>query len=599
MVKERKHKKAAKITHKNKVNKVKSLFKGTFKWFILYIFIIISLLPLGFFLYYQDKIYPNINIANINAGNKTKDQMRDLINQKFSNFNGTSFKFTSVDKEWDFSVDTLGMSLNIEQTIENAYRTGRELSLISNLKVLFNPKRKTISIPLVINYDELKFTNSMSKITDLIDKPLIEPAIYLKDNKIVLEQGSEGKKLDKEKLKQKINTSLENNLHIVELPIETLPLSITKEQTDLSLKRAEKILTKKLDLNINQEKYSLDNSEIVSLIAIKGGFDVDKIASLTANLANSYNKESQNAMFVFENGRVTTFKPALKGYKINQNETIPIINDSLNKLEATESAILETNIPLDEINPEITTDKVNDLGIKELIGRGFSTFRGSIASRIHNIKLASSKLNGVLIKPGQIFSFNDAVGDISSSTGFQQAYIIQNGRTILGDGGGVCQVSTTLFRAALNTGLPITERQAHAYRVAYYEQGFGPGLDATVFAPSVDLKFENDTSSYILIQTIFDPQNLSLAFELYGTSDGRKAYISIPKVWDQTPPPPPKYEDDPTLPQGQEKQVDFEAWGARTSFEYKVTRNDEVLINKTFYSNFKPWQAVYLRGTKT
>jgi vancomycin resistance protein YoaR len=190
------------------------------------------------------------------------------------------------------------------------------------------------------------------------------------------------------------------------------------------------------------------------------------------------------------------------------------------------------------------------------------------------------------------------VGDISAATGYQSAYIIKDGHTVLGDGGGVCQVSTTLFRAALAAGLPIVERHAHDYRVHYYEEGgIQPGLDATVYGPTYDLKFKNDTPTSILIQAKTDVANLSLTFDLYGTGDGRKAQISNQKIWDITSPPPDLYQDDPTLPKGVVKQVDFSAWGAKASFDYLVTRGADVLENTTFVSNYRPWQAVYLRGT--
>ena len=113
--------------------------------------------------------------------------------------------------------------------------------------------------------------------------------------------------------------------------------------------------------------------------------------------------------------------------------------------------------------------EINTYGIKELVGVGYSRFEGSHAERIHNIRTGSEKLNGMIIKPGETFSFVEALGDISRATGYKQAYIIKEGKTVLGDGGGICQVSSTLFRAALNVGLPIVERNAHAYRVAYYE----------------------------------------------------------------------------------------------------------------------------------
>ena len=161
----------------------------------------------------------------------------------------------------------------------------------------------------------------------------------------------------------------------------------------------------------------------------------------------------------------------------------------------------------------------------------------------------------------------------------------------------MCQVSTTLFRAALDAGLPIVSRRAHSYRVTYYEQGTPPGLDATVSSPTTDFKIKNDTPNHILIQTLFDPTNATLAFEIYGTDDGREITLSEPVISSQSPPPEPHYQDDPTLPEGTVKQIDWAAWGAKVQFDYTVTRDGETLQDETFYSNYRPWQAKFLRGT--
>ena len=210
--------------------------------------------------------------------------------------------------------------------------------------------------------------------------------------------------------------------------------------------------------------------------------------------------------------------------------------------------------------------------------------------------LTAKKINGVVIASGEEFSFDKTVGDITAATGFKQAYVIKSGRTVLDDGGGVCQVSTTVFRAALNSGVPITARTAHAYRVHYYEEDSPPGIDATIFYPTVDLKFKNDTPGAILIQAW--TEGLTLYVNFYGTSDGRKTEVSTPIILKQTPPPPDLRQDDPTLPKGVVKQVDWSAWGANITFTRKVTRDGQELINEKFYSNYKPWQAVYLVGTK-
>jgi vancomycin resistance protein YoaR len=239
---------------------------------------------------------------------------------------------------------------------------------------------------------------------------------------------------------------------------------------------------------------------------------------------------------------------------------------------------------------------VNDLGIKTLIGKGESTFHGSIVSREHNVALTAARLSGILIAPGETFSFNQAVGDISLATGYQTAYIIKDGRTVLGDGGGVCQDSTTVFRAALDAGLPIMERHAHSYRVAYYEQNSPVGVDATVYAPSTDLKFKNDTSGHILVQARANTGTNYLVVELYGSSDGRQANLSNFRWWGQIPPPADLYVDDPTLPAGKVKQIDWKAWGGKAAFDWRVVRGSEILQERTFYSSYQPWQAVFLRG---
>lgn len=326
-------------------------------------------------------------------------------------------------------------------------------------------------------------------------------------------------------------------------------------------------------------------------------WNTDIIHTTLQELATHTDIPVQDALFKFENGRVTTFRTSHKGRALNIEKATAQFNAAVAALPHAPLYHIVIALPVEDVEPSVTTEKVNSFGIKELIGTGYSEFAGSIPGRIHNVALAASRINGVLIAPGETFSFDTAVGDISAATGYQSAYIIKEGRTVLGDGGGVCQVSSTLFRAALNAGLPIVERHAHAYRVHYYEEGgFKAGLDATVFSPSVDLKFKNDTPGHILIQTKTDLSVPSLTFEFYGTSDGRSSQILNHVVYGQTPPPPDLYQDDPTLPPGKVKQVDFSAWGAKASFQYKVTRGNDTLQDQTFVSNFQPWQAVYLRG---
>lgn len=326
-------------------------------------------------------------------------------------------------------------------------------------------------------------------------------------------------------------------------------------------------------------------------------YQENKINELINKFEEDYNQPAKNALFRFENNRVTSFRQEKNGFQILGTDIKEQVKKSVAELKTNYQENINIKVKSKIIYPEITLDKINQYGIKELIGEGRSDFSHSIPERIHNIILASSKLNGILILKDKIFSFNENVGDISSNTGYKPAYIIKEGKTILGDGGGVCQVSTTLFRAALNTGLPIIERHPHAYRVYYYENDSKPGFDATVFAPSVDLKFKNDTPAAILIQTEIDKKNNLLIFKFYGKKDNRQIEISPITIWDISPPPQPLYQDDPTLKKGVIKQIDFPAWGAKTNFNYKIIYPDKKILETNFLSVYKPWQAVYLVGT--
>lgn len=358
--------------------------------------------------------------------------------------------------------------------------------------------------------------------------------------------------------------------------------------------------------SIGRSKYLLSNIVLVFNAYLNGLFlppsyyyDDAQLIQLLTPIISRATVQPTDALFSFENGRVSAFKLSTDGQGVDIESIKRTVNAKIVSLiifHSPQSFVIP--IPIKVIKPVVSTENANSYGIKELIGSGTSLYQHSIPSRSFNVALAATRMNGVLIPPGDEFSFDKALGDVSSYTGYQQAYVIQNGHTILGDGGGICQVSTTFFRALLHAGLPITERHAHDYRVGYYEEDSPPGIDATVFVPSVDLKFTNDTGHWILVQSIVDQMDQRLTFNLYGTQDGRKAVLTTPVVSNETPPPPDVFNDDPTLPKGVIKQVDFSAWGAHVSFSRTVTKNGQVYLHDIFNTDYRPWQAVFQRGTK-
>lgn len=540
-------------------------------------------------LYLSKRIYPGVTIAGVAVGGLAREEAQTRLEQEIEQQVPAEIKLFYNNNEWLLNLQHIQLQYQPATSINQAFSS-------RNPRLLLN---ETIDIPLAYEANEAKLGASIATLSAQLSFPAQKPQILVKKNKVGITPGQNGQRLAEDKLMARIKKQIEQlQFQSIILPVEEIELAISQSQIEETQKRAEKLIQKSLTLTVKEQSTKLAGEQLVNLLDFEQGFSTEKIATYAATLGKSFNIAPQNATFQMQDGRVTLFKPEKPGIKITEDLAVLQIEESLHQLEEQAEESITLKLAYETIPPEIGNEDVNNLGIQERLGRGESYFTGSAASRIHNLSLAAARVNGALVPPGQTFSFNDTVGDISAATGYRSAYIIKNNRTILDDGGGVCQDSTTLFRAVLDAGLPVIERYQHSYRVVYYEKGnYKPGLDATVFAPSVDFKFKNDTPAHILLQSYVVKGENKLVYEIYGTSDGRVATITNHRVWDQQPPPEPLYQDDPILPAGEVKQIDFAAWGAKAAFDYQVERNGEILIERTFYSNFRPWQAVFLRGT--
>jgi len=232
-------------------------------------------------------------------------------------------------------------------------------------------------------------------------------------------------------------------------------------------------------------------------------------------------------------------------------------------------------------------------GIRQPLAEATTYFGGSSSERRFNIALGAKRLNGDVIAPGEIFSFAKVMGEVSERTGFKKAFVISRGQTVEGVGGGICQVSTTLFRSAYFSGLPIVQRRPHSYQVRYY---LPTGLDAAVFLPQLDLRFKNDTPGNILIQSSVGRD--SITFRMFGTKD-RSVSWSNPVTLSRTPAPPTRYIVSPQLPRQSFQQVDWAAEGATVNVYRTIRFADGKVSKDTLTSTYRPWGAVWLVGEGT
>ena len=582
------------MTKKELVKRINNLTKPT--KIVVVLFFVFLVATLGFNLLFWERVFPQVSIAGIDVGGKNNDEIVGILKESVDV--PETLILAHEDQVFDLDLSVFEFEYDFEASSQRAlgvYRTGNVFyDFWQRWLSLFN--KKTLGVAFNLNEESL--TETLAIIVDQISIEPVEPSAYFYYGNLITEIGEKGTTIDKKALRIQIGEILSyaRDEKILLESVEVDP-SLSPEQEKAYRQRAQSFAGKSLTLEFEYQTFSYYQNDLLVLIDPIGGYNEEKVEALTTEVSDEVNRDPQNPVFVFKNNRVEEFLPAKDGAKVNVDTLQEMVLGNLKTLETTDEKTVSLSIPITKTESTVKTEEVNDLGINQLIGRGSSTYYGSIASRIHNIGVASARFNGVLVSPGETFSFNQILGDVSSYTGYKQAYIIKDGQTVLGDGGGVCQVSTTLFRAVLDAGLPVVERRSHSYRVGYYEQDSLPGLDATIYSPTTDLKFQNDTPGHLLIQVYYEPRNASLIFEIYGTDDGRVATTSKPLVSNVSSPPEDLYIDDPNLPAGTIEQIEYKAWGASVKFNYTVQKDGEAVYEKTFYSNYRPWQAKFLRGT--
>ncbi|NJL94613.1 MAG: hypothetical protein HC915_13255 [Anaerolineae bacterium] len=246
----------------------------------------------------------------------------------------------------------------------------------------------------------------------------------------------------------------------------------------------------------------------------------DQARSFLESLSADLSQEPENARFVFndETRQLDVIQESVNGRRLNVEATLTQFSEAVFSTDSRDIPLIFNEV-VPTINSQATAA---ELGITEQIVEATTYYLGSTAERRANIQVAASRYHGLVIAPGQEFSFNEWLGDVSVEEGFEAALIIVGNQTITGVGGGVCQVTTTVFQAAFYAGFPIIERYPHAYRVGYYETGEGPGMDATVYSPIVDFRFLNDTPYHLLLETYVRPGSSTITFKLYSTSMNRR-----------------------------------------------------------------------------
>lgn len=586
----------------------------TAKYSVIFLFgIIILFLVLfgGYSIIFAQKIYLNQTIDKVNFGGKTKEEAKKLLTENTKTFLDTNIELKySADSEeaknYSIKPVDLGIQYDLDATLNNMWKYGRSnnilLSFWQQLKSIF--KNSDHSAIYTINEDSLnKKISEIGEETDIPEKDF--SLLYQNGSFALTSERNEGRRIDQEYIRSQIKSEIsEIKSRRIDFSAKSYKPRIDERKAKERLKEANDLLDDgQLTLQFDGQKHVADVSTIASFISSRTKdddleiiFNEDNIKTFVSNLASAINVAPQNATLTVRDGKAAVFTTATMGKTLDNVQTVVDIENSLSsRLPGRGGTANPTAIDLkvDIKKPEITDDAINNLGIVELVGIGTTDFKTSPANRVHNITVGMTSINGTLVKPGEEFSTLNKLGTIDASTGYLPELVIKNNQTIPDYGGGLCQVSTTLFRAAMNAGLKITERTNHSYRVSYYEPPVG--MDATIFDPAPDFKFVNNFDKHLLIQGHIT--GTKITFEIYGTKDNRVSTISDPEVYDYVEPPTAETIPSDTLPTGERQQVQKPHQGATAKFHYRVERNGEILQEKNFISKYIALPEKWLVGT--
>ncbi len=577
---------------------------------------LVVVLLVGYQIVYADRIYPGVYVDTIDLSGLTLDEAYQRLAEDLPYTYQGQIQLTYQDQAWDFHPIDLGYLIDPASSAQAAFEVGRDRWLVPNLVEKVRAWFQSVNLSPAAYYDERVAQMVLKSIAEEIDAPMVEASLELDNTEVVVRNGQVGREVDIDQTLTVIETAL-STMQDASIPLivdESTPIILdASAQADL----ARAILSEPLVLTApgSDETWTIPPEDLAAMLSISraenngGGnssyeinVNEDLFSVYLSSLAPGLHVDPDNTRFVFNDDtrQLDIIEPAVIGRNLNIPASITAINDQL-KTGAHNIAL-----QFDTLQPEVTDDMTGeDLGITELVIQETSYFYGSDAARVQNIETAAAEFHGLLIAPGETFSMAEAMGDVSLENGYAEALIIYGDQTIQGVGGGVCQVSTTLFRAAFFAGLPIVERHAHAYRVGYYEMARDgskdanlAGLDATVYVPIVDLKFTNDTGHWLLMETYMG-QYFSLTWKFYGTKDGREVVWNTTGPTNIVPAPEPLYRENPDLAKGDIKKVDYAADGADVSITRTVYKDDKVFFSDSFYTHFQAWQAVFEYGPGT
>lgn len=555
-------------------------------------------------------IVSGVNIGSVKVGGLTKEQAYARVSESIARFESKGVAVRALTQAITLNSTKFAESTDAtpiyefdqDSAVNSAFLVGRGDSLWARVFTQWNAGHTGVTVELPVDTQDERIKAILAReLAGVVTKPKETVLSVAGGSLVTIEPGVPGQMLMLDDAVLAIHNRLET------LSFDEVLVKTAYKEPTISQAEAETLIPEFQKLvSMSVFQFSLASSTVavarpewlswVTLQKVNGTveltLDDDRVNATLTALAPQVETEAVSARFTIENGKVKAFAPARQGIAVDRGATITELKNQWHLPGSTVTPVARVSLIIKKTEPAITDGEVEKMGIKELVASGTTNFKGSPVNRRFNIKLGVEKISGSLVAPGDEFSTIKAIGEIDGEHGFKEELVIKGNETKPEFGGGLCQVSTTLFRSVMNAGLPVTARRNHSYRVSYYEPPVGK--DATIYYPNPDFKWVNDTGHYVLILGRVEGDNAT--FELWGVKDGRTQIQTAPTVFNIVPPPPKKEIPVTTLAPGKIKCTERPHAGATAVFNYTITYPNGEVKDQEFRSVYRPWGEVCMVG---
>jgi vancomycin resistance protein YoaR len=490
---------------------------------------------------YSDRIYPAVVVGDVNVGGLTTAEAESVLTERAADLEQGTIAFTYNGMTWTPALSDLGATVNLEKSIAAAEHLGRGGDAASRLEFTGEILRSDQVVPLQTQVDMAILNAWFDRVDSQINNPAVNAQIVVDGTNVSISPDATGIVVDRKAATAQILSTLAT----LEPMRSELPVAV--DQPEIMVSDLEQVkfdvqtaIAKPVRIGFEEKAWRIDGSTLSSYLTVETvledgapravlSMDTERLAAdLRTQFVPEVNREPVNARIGWndEKGRVVALDPSVTGVTLKATAFAEAVAASYLGDHGT------VKIPVVITRPTIDAENLAALNINARLGHGDSNFAGGAWGRDQNIYVATDLLNGTLVPPGGEFSFNQAIGEITADKGYQEAAVVvaeEVGRDI---GGGVCQVSTTIFRAAIYAGMPITEWHPHTYRLTNYERdGWGPGFDASILQNEwqtpdqwADFRFENFTDGWLLVEAY--TADVYVNVNIYGQETGRSVDVT-------------------------------------------------------------------------